>query len=162
MPCSLRIWRSHYPPGQPTQPPGNEFVASYRIPKTGNRSAWARWYHARSHYIRLPLILGWRARESGHDDYFDHEVAVHDLAHFTSADGAECGAAIRETGVGANSLEEVATRIVQFLRSDLTSAELPPSRPSGPARAAPPPVPPSALVRCFVTVPYGELDADLQ
>jgi hypothetical protein len=87
---------------------------------------------------------------------------VHDLAHFTSGDAAECGAAIREAGVGANSLEEVATRIVQFLRSDLTSAELPPSRPSGPARPAPPPVPPGALVRCFVTVPYGELDADLQ
>ena len=87
---------------------------------------------------------------------------MHDLTHFTSGDAAECGAAIREAGAGANSFEEVATRIVQFLRSDLTSAELPPSRPSGQGRTVPSPVPPVALVRCFVTVPYRELDADLQ
>jgi hypothetical protein len=99
---------------------------------------------------------------AGHDDYFDPEVAVHDLAHFTSDDAAECSATIRDAGAGANSLEEVATRIVRFLRSDLTSAGLQPPKPPKPASAAPSPVPPAALVRCFVTVPYGELDTDLQ
>ncbi len=98
----------------------------------------------------------------GHDDYSGHEVAVHDLTHFTSDDAAECGVAIRDAGVGASSLEEVATRIVRFLRSDLTSAELVPSRRPASVGAAPDPLPPGALVRCFVTVPYRELDADLQ
>jgi hypothetical protein len=87
---------------------------------------------------------------------------VHDLAHFTPDDAAECSAAIREAGVGASSLEEVATRIVRFLRSDLTSRDVQAAKPPGRARPAPSPAPPGALVRCFVTVPYGELDADLQ
>jgi len=87
---------------------------------------------------------------------------MHDLAHFTSDAAAECGTAIREASIGASSLEEAATRIVRFLRSDFTSPE--PAAASTPSRgrAAPVSLSAGALVRCFVTVPYGELDADLQ
>jgi hypothetical protein len=87
---------------------------------------------------------------------------MHDLAHFTSDDAAECGTMIREMSIGATSLEEVATRIVHFLRFDLASAELAPDDTQGHTRATPVSLPAGALVRCFVTVPYGELDADLQ
>ena len=72
---------------------------------------------------------------------------MHDLASFQLGDMALCGAALRKLGSGAESMEEVANRIVCYLRDSLVD--------STGAKAC-------ALVRFFKTHPYEELPAELR
>jgi hypothetical protein len=71
-----------------------------------------------------------------------------DLARFGLRDMTECGAALRQLGAGASSMEEVANRIVRYLYEHLVD------KPSG--------TPSCALVRFFKTHPYEGLDAPLR
>ncbi len=76
------------------------------------------------------------------------EPAVFDLTHFTLSDMTVCGAALRGCGGGAASLEEVAGRLVAYLRDRLRDgADGPPACP---------------LVRLFKTHPFGALDPVLR
>lgn len=71
-----------------------------------------------------------------------------DLAAFTLRDMTEVGAVLRKAGVGAGSMEEVASRIVRYLHTSLADPETGESE--------------CALVRFFKTHPYGALDPALQ
>jgi hypothetical protein len=73
---------------------------------------------------------------------------MYDLSRFTLREMTHCGSALRKLGAGAASMEGAAERIVRYLHDSLRA-------PSGDAPAC-------ALVRLFVTVPYGGLPADLQ
>jgi len=75
-------------------------------------------------------------------------VTVRSLPSFTLADMMDCGAELRRLGAGAESMEEVANRVVRHLYDQLGDA-------TGRQRAC-------ALVRCYKTHPFGELDGDLQ
>ena len=73
---------------------------------------------------------------------------MYDLTRFTMAEMTRCGAALRDIGEGAQSMEEVADRIVSHLHSNMcdeVSSE-----------------PGTALGRLFKTHPYDELSSDLQ
>ena len=70
-----------------------------------------------------------------------------DITQFSLKDMTQCGAALRDLGVEANSMEETANRIVRYLHTYLTEA-------SG-GRVC-------ALTRFFITMPYSELDEDNQ
>ncbi len=73
---------------------------------------------------------------------------MYDLTNFTLRDMTACGAALRMLGPEANSMEEAATRTVQYFHNNLRDGR------TG-AKA-------TALVRLFQTVAYGELDTDLR
>ena len=71
-----------------------------------------------------------------------------DLEGFTFAEMTEVGADLRRLGTGAESMEEVANRIVQYFYGQFTSKETN-------ERAC-------VLVRLFKTHPFGELDEELR
>lgn len=73
---------------------------------------------------------------------------MYDLTRFTLGDMAECGATLRKLGANAQSMEEVANRIVRYLYDHLCE------RSTG-DRAC-------ALVRFFRTQPYATLDPELR
>ncbi len=73
---------------------------------------------------------------------------MHDLAQFGLKDMVECGAALREVGAGASSMEEVAQRVATFFYRRLGDPA------TGQAQCA--------LVRCFKTIPFESLEPDLQ
>ncbi|MBI3208030.1 MAG: hypothetical protein HYZ37_03900 [Candidatus Solibacter usitatus] len=73
---------------------------------------------------------------------------MHDLAQFSMADMAACSSALRQMGKGAQSMEEVSGRIVEYLYGELSG---------GKDREKP-----FALVRLFKTHSYGELAEDLR
>jgi hypothetical protein len=77
---------------------------------------------------------------------------VFELQRFSLADMTRCGIALRRLGADADSMEEVANRIVQMLHRELTISE---AGARADTRAC-------ALVRTFVTLPYAELEPDLQ
>ena len=70
-----------------------------------------------------------------------------DISTFSLSDMTRCGVELRKQGENAKSMEEVAGRVVHLLHEKLRSA-------SG-ERAC-------ALVRTFVTLPYGELQPGQQ
>ncbi len=72
---------------------------------------------------------------------------MYDLTAFSLKDMATCGAALRRLDENAASMEEVANRMVRYLYDHLVDAQG--------ERA-------TALVRFFITRPYGELDDNLQ
>lgn len=72
---------------------------------------------------------------------------MYDLDRFSLSDMTACGAVLRKLGTGANSMEEVAQRVVQHLYHEFRDRQTGQS--------------PFALVRCFKTHPYGELSPDL-
>ena len=71
-----------------------------------------------------------------------------DLERFSLADMTRCGIELRRLGINADSMEEVADRIVRMLYRELTIA--------GSTEPA------CALVRTFVTLPYADLPPELQ
>jgi two-component system, NtrC family, sensor kinase len=71
-----------------------------------------------------------------------------DLEQFTLQDMTECGVALRKLGADALGMEDVAQRTVSYLFDTLIGREL-----GGNA---------CALVRFFVTAPYGQLPQDVQ
>lgn len=73
--------------------------------------------------------------------------AMYDLTAFSLKDMTACGAALRQMGDGATSMEETAQKMVRYLYDHLVDTES--------NRAA-------ALVRFFITKPYGELNDALQ
>jgi hypothetical protein len=75
-------------------------------------------------------------------------TACYDINHFTVREMTECGKALRMIGGGANSMEEVANRIVRYLYYSLIDGQ------TG-MRAC-------ALVRLFKTHVYEELGSELQ
>ncbi|MCA9925686.1 MAG: hypothetical protein KC421_25115, partial [Anaerolineales bacterium] len=72
---------------------------------------------------------------------------MYDLTAFSLKDMTACGAALRQMGDGAASMEEAAQKMVRYLYDHLVDAER--------ERAA-------ALVRFFITKPYDELNDELQ
>ncbi|MCB9420214.1 MAG: sensor histidine kinase [Ardenticatenaceae bacterium] len=73
--------------------------------------------------------------------------AMYDLTTFTLKDMTTCGAALRQLGADAASMEEAANRIIRYLYDHLVDADG--------ERA-------TALVRFFITRPYHTLSPDLQ
>jgi two-component system, sensor histidine kinase and response regulator len=71
-----------------------------------------------------------------------------DLANFTLSDLTNNLTTLRKLGIGAESMEETANRIVRYLYDSLLVKE------TGKRSCA--------LVRLFITHPYGMLDAELQ
>ena len=71
-----------------------------------------------------------------------------DLANFTLSDLTDNLTTLRKLGVGAESMEETANRMVRYLYENLLVKE------TGTRSCA--------LVRLFVTLPYGMLEAELQ
>ena len=71
-----------------------------------------------------------------------------DLARFTLRDMTEVGSVLRRLGEGATSMEEVANRVVRYLRENLIDPG------TGDLECA--------RVRFFKTHPYGELDGRLR
>ena len=72
---------------------------------------------------------------------------MYDLTAFSLKDMTACGAALRQMGDGAASMEAAAQKMVRYLYDYLVDAEG--------NRAV-------ALARFFITKPYGELSDDLQ
>ncbi len=70
---------------------------------------------------------------------------MYDLTKFTLRDMVECGLALRQMGDGAANMEETSNRIIKYFYEHLID------RQTGEKSCA--------LVRCFKTHPYGELDA---
>lgn len=73
---------------------------------------------------------------------------MYDLQHFTLSDMTQCGIELRKLGSGAGSMEEVANRVVRLFHDRLRIGDTD-------ERAC-------ALVRMFVTAPYGALEAEQQ
>lgn len=71
-----------------------------------------------------------------------------DLAHFTLRDMTECGIAIRQAGVNAKNMEEVADRITRYLYENLIDGQ------TGQKACA--------LVRLFKTHSYEDVGKELQ
>ena len=71
-----------------------------------------------------------------------------DLLNFSLREMTECSSVLRSLGAGAASMEETANRIVRYLYDHLRDPE------TGQRSCA--------LVRCYKTHPFGELDAGLQ
>lgn len=69
---------------------------------------------------------------------------MYDLSRFSLSDMTRCGIELRSLGSGATSMEEVGQRSVRYLYEHLRQPDL-----SAPA---------CALVRVFVTQPYGSLE----
>jgi hypothetical protein len=74
--------------------------------------------------------------------------ATYDVTNFSIREVTECGRAVRNIGVGASSMEEVAGRIVRYLRDTLINGQ------TG-ERACP-------LIRFFKTHAYEGLDDELK
>lgn len=74
-------------------------------------------------------------------------MAMYDLTRFSLKDMTACGAALRQMGADAGSMEEVADRIVHYFYDSLVD---------GAGRRA------GVMVRFFLTVPYRELPNDLR
>jgi hypothetical protein len=72
---------------------------------------------------------------------------TYDLTKFDLGDMLKCSLRLRETAMGAPTLEASAQRICRFLYDELHGPTTP--------RAC-------ALVRCYKTHPYGALDSELQ
>jgi hypothetical protein len=72
---------------------------------------------------------------------------MYDLTAFNLKDMTTMGAALRQMGTGATSMEEVANKTVRYLYENLGDD-------TG--------VPTSALVRFFITYPYQKLETELQ
>ena len=72
---------------------------------------------------------------------------MNDIAKFSDADLKECGANVAALGGGASSMEDVATKIVNYLYDNITDS-------SGNKA--------NALVRLYKTHPYKQLDSGLQ
>ncbi|MDQ6888053.1 MAG: hypothetical protein M3068_12270 [Gemmatimonadota bacterium] len=73
---------------------------------------------------------------------------MYDLSEFSLSDMTLCGRELRRLGYGARSMEEIAQRIVRYFRENF--------------RAGTTADPECALVRFFLTVPYRELEPELQ
>ena len=71
-----------------------------------------------------------------------------DLANFTLSDLTHNLTALRKLGIGAESMEETANRMVRYLYDSLSG--------KGTDTHS------CALVRLFITQPYGMLDVELQ
>ena len=76
------------------------------------------------------------------------DTRSYDLSRFSLGDMTRCGVDLRRIGSDASSMEEVAERTVRYLYGRLRDQ-------SGNSSAC-------ALVRLFVTVPFGSLAPDLQ
>lgn len=74
-------------------------------------------------------------------------MAMYDLTRFSLKDMTACGAALRQMGADAGSMEEVADRIVHYFYDSLVD--------DAGKRAG-------VMVRFFVTVPYRELSQELR
>jgi len=72
---------------------------------------------------------------------------MYDLTHFTLKDMTVCGAALRQIGQGATSMEDVANRIVRYCYDSFVDERG--------ERA-------NAMVRFFITHPYTDLADDLR
>src|SRR4051812_47997533 len=72
---------------------------------------------------------------------------TYDLSKFDLGDMLKCSLRLRETAMGASTLEASAQRVCRFLYDELHGPDTP--------RAC-------ALVRCYKTHPYGDLDTELQ
>ena len=70
-----------------------------------------------------------------------------DITQFSLKDMTQCGAALRDLGVDAHSMEETANRIVRYLHDSLID--------ENGERVC-------VLTRFFITMPYSELDEDNQ
>jgi hypothetical protein len=73
---------------------------------------------------------------------------MYNLTRFTLSDMTECGATLRKIGVGADTMEEVANRIIRYLYKSFVDPQ------TGDKSLA--------LVRLFKTHPYQELEPELQ
>ena len=73
---------------------------------------------------------------------------MYDLRNFTMSQMIECGAALRKIGYNAHSMEEIATKVVRYLYEHLVDGQT--------DRKA------CALIRCFKTHSYRDLDKELQ
>jgi hypothetical protein len=73
------------------------------------------------------------------------DAPSYDLTNFTLRDMTDCGAILRNLGAGAQTMEEVAQRVVRHLYDHIREKP-------GSGRAC-------ALVRFFKTHPFGDLDA---
>jgi hypothetical protein len=73
---------------------------------------------------------------------------MYSLASFSISDMTECASALRTLGAGATSMQDVAQRIVSYLYRQLGNDQ------TGRQDCA--------LVRCFLTRAYGELDPQSQ
>ncbi|HCE46745.1 MAG TPA: hypothetical protein DET40_24625 [Lentisphaeria bacterium] len=73
---------------------------------------------------------------------------MYDLAKFKMSEMIECGSALRQIGTGAQSMEEVANRIVNHIHANFMNL--------GDGKAE------CSLVRFYKTHVYGELDRELQ
>jgi hypothetical protein len=73
---------------------------------------------------------------------------MHNLADFAFSDMVDCGARLRTIASAATSMEEASNRVVSYLYDSLCQS-------AAGDRAC-------ALVRCFVTHPYDELEPGLQ
>jgi len=72
---------------------------------------------------------------------------MYDLTRFTLRDMAECGLALRQFGLGVESMEEASNRIVRYLYENFCT------KPIGEKSCA--------LVRLFKTHPYEDLEVEL-
>jgi len=72
---------------------------------------------------------------------------MYDLTAFTLEDMTTCGAALRQLGAGAASMEEAANRTVRYIYEHFVDAD---------GQLA------TALVRFFITMPYRDLNTDLR
>ena len=72
---------------------------------------------------------------------------MYDLTRFTLRDMAECGLALRQFGLGVESMEEASNRIVRYLYENFCT------KPTGEKSCA--------LVRLFKTHPYEDLEVEL-
>jgi serine phosphatase RsbU (regulator of sigma subunit) len=72
---------------------------------------------------------------------------MYDLTRFTLRDMAECGLALRQFGLGVESMEEASNRIVRYLYENFCT------KPTGEKSCA--------LVRLFKTHPYKDLEVEL-
>ena len=72
---------------------------------------------------------------------------MYDLTAFSLKDMTTCGVALRQIGMGATCMEEVADKTVRYLYDNLGDETGEPT---------------SLLVRFFVTYPFHEMKDDLQ
>ena len=73
---------------------------------------------------------------------------MYDLTKFTLKDMVECGMTLCQLGLGVESMESASNRIVKYFYEHLIDKQ------TG--------TPACALIRCFKTHPYQELDAELR
>ena len=71
---------------------------------------------------------------------------MYDLTDFNLKDMTVLGAALRQMGMGATSMEEAANKTVRYLYQNLGDGTGKPT---------------SALVRFFITYPYQRLDTEI-